>query len=136
MTIIVLKLLRWGEYEYTNPPKFEAKSADPTMVLSKLDPLKALLCLWSHNPGSELNCTQNPQAEPKYWINPQSAVLIRSANPCKNIRQIQNPNNSFVGIRRPPPLSVRCLDRLFYQTQHDVDEDVKMARQVGFLLSV
>jgi hypothetical protein len=36
-----------------------------------------------HNPGSELNCKLNPQSEPKYLINPQSAVLVRSANPCK-----------------------------------------------------
>jgi hypothetical protein len=53
-----------GVYKSADPPKFEAKSAIRQWSCLNLDPLKALL--WSHNPGSELNCKLNPQSEPKY----------------------------------------------------------------------
>jgi hypothetical protein len=53
-----------GVYKSADRPKFEAKSAIRQWSCLNLNPLKALL--WSHNPGSELNCKLNPQSEPKY----------------------------------------------------------------------
>jgi hypothetical protein len=53
-----------GVYKSVDPPKFEAKSAIRQWSCLNLNPLNALL--WSHSPGSELNCKLNPQSEPKY----------------------------------------------------------------------
>jgi hypothetical protein len=127
VSLLYLQGVWIGVYKSADPPKFEAKSAirQWSCLLSKFESAKTSL-LWSHNPGSELNCKLNAQSEPKYYINPQSNVLIkliRSANPCKifarskirTIFSVKSDDPKTYSPPPPPPLHI--LHALSYCSQ-------------------